>query len=67
MTAAIIIAALTSLNNLLMTPPGQVAFTNANDVFMGIFKLLNIHLTANTPAATNPNSATVVTITPVQS
>lgn len=43
-----IITAITTLNQLLLTPPGQTAFTNANEVFMNIFKLLHIHLAANT-------------------
>ena len=49
MSAAIIIAALTSFNQLLMTPPGQQLFTNANDVVVDIFKLLHVHLVAMTP------------------
>jgi hypothetical protein len=43
--------ALDSFNKVLLTPPGQLLMTDAQQLVIDLFGLFNVHLAANAPAS----------------
>lgn len=56
MTPLLVITALTSLNQLLMTPPGQKLLDLNVELFGKLFGLLHLHLASTLPPSSTPIS-----------
>lgn len=56
MDTAAVIAAFALFNQVLLTPPGQVLFTNANTTVVNLFNHLGAHLALALPPPPTPSA-----------